>query len=186
MSRAGGTACPATSPTQARAGTEDEPAHRKRGADLDPVALKAREEAEEQGNAMEDARIGATQGPWPPPQGEPQEVIPMDLSVGADFSAKEQEAWEKSKSARAKELGLELAAELASAAGRQEVPPGGRGTKTEGAAETAASAPARGDGTGKKIPSDGDAEEAAEPATLSEPKDPDLDDQPEEPQEEDL
>ena len=153
---------------------------------MGPAALKAREEAELQGIAMEDARIGAAQGPWPPPQEKPQEVIPMDLSGGEDFSAKEQEAWEKSKSARAKELGMEAAAELASAVGRQEDPPGGRGTGTEDTAEAAASDPGQGDGKGKKVPSEADEDDDAKPKTFLELKDPGLDDLPEGPPEEDI
>jgi hypothetical protein len=190
-SRAGGTARPATIPTPARGSTEEGSAHKKRGAELGPAGLKTKEEAELQGTAMEDVRGDAPQGPWPPLQDEPQDVIPMDLTGGEDFSAKEVEAWEKSKTERAKERDMEAAAGLASAAGRQEAPPeptppGGRGTGTVDAAEAAASVPGQGNGKGKKDPSEADEDDDAEPKTFLELKDPDIDDTPEDPPEDDI
>ncbi len=111
---------------------------------------------------MEVTDGGAPEVPGRTTQEELQEATPMDLSAGADLSPQEQEAWEKSKTARAKELGLAIAADLAAATGPQGSPPRGRSSKAEGAEETSSLAPVREEGTELKVPSDGDAEEEAE------------------------
>jgi hypothetical protein len=73
-SRARGTGRPPEISTPARGGTEEGPTHKKRGAELSPKGLKAKEEAERQGSAMEDVdssreRVGAKGRGVPTAQG---------------------------------------------------------------------------------------------------------------------
>jgi hypothetical protein len=164
---AGGATRPQEISISARGVTEDGPAPKKRGAELSPKGLKRKEEAERQGTAMQDGMGDPAQGPWPPLQEVIQEVEPMDLTGGEEFTKKEAEAWEKSKAEWAREKDLEVAAGRDPPAGGLEAPPEGaspegEGAEKEEAAKKAAAGQGEDTGDGEEDASDAEEDEDAD------------------------